>query len=231
MVYKNHFVASIMVGDKTLRENGKFVTIPFQSEYSILLKNQHSRRAIVNIVIDGQHITPDGLLVDKHSKIKLERFVESDRKFKFIKKTKDISKHLGDNVADGEIVIKYSFENNIPSPIRSPDPYFYNPYRINPYRINYDITRDSVIFTATNTVSDSLNNVVLESGITVEGSKSNQVLKTVPSFDVENEEYEIIFHLIGGELLTTKTKKICSSCGKKIKSNFEYCPHDGTYLR
>lgn len=32
------------------------------------------------------------------------------------------------------------------------------------------------------------------------------------------------------EVSTVKSKKICSSCGKKFKSSYNYCPYDGTYL-
>ena len=33
------------------------------------------------------------------------------------------------------------------------------------------------------------------------------------------------------EVITTKSKKLCSSCGKKFKGNFNFCPFDGTYLQ
>lgn len=31
-------------------------------------------------------------------------------------------------------------------------------------------------------------------------------------------------------VVTTKSKKICTSCGKKYKSSYKYCPYDGTFL-
>ena len=56
MVYQDKFVVSVKVNGKVLREHDKdHVYLPFGSEYSILLKNLESRKALVTINIDGKN--------------------------------------------------------------------------------------------------------------------------------------------------------------------------------
>jgi hypothetical protein len=75
-------------------------------------------------------------------------------------------------------------------------------------------------------------------GITVEGSATGQSFKRGHIGSLEHKRHIMIFQLKGlTEVeqvevpVTVKTKKQCPSCGKKWKSSFEYCPHDGTFLR
>ena len=118
MVYKKNFIAVVKSQGKILREvTENTVHIPFGSEYSILLKNLDTRRALVSISIDGKSIG-NSLIIEANSNFELERFIEnnySGNKFRFIQKTKEISDHRGDRVDDGIIRIEYSFEK--PAPI------------------------------------------------------------------------------------------------------------------
>ncbi len=75
-------------------------------------------------------------------------------------------------------------------------------------------------------------------GITVEGKATNQAFKKGYIGTLEDKSYTMIFQLKGltseeqlDEPITIETKKQCTSCGKKFKSSFEYCPFDGTFLR
>jgi len=258
MVYKRQFAAAIKVDGNTLRENGKRVKLPFQSEYSIFLKNQNIVRAMINIEIDGNHITPNGLVLDGGKSANLERFIENHRKFKFIERTSAIATHLGENVADSTVVIKYSFEkrkNAVDTVfIKGHDVHHYYPnHNPNPYHRPYDIwycadpdsgmkggsilgnsasIGGNVNYNATvadmsiATASCDTNDV----GITVQGSESSQEFDKCSSFEVESEEYIIEFELVGGKGVSTKSKRVCPSCGKAVKSKHQYCPKDGTYL-
>jgi hypothetical protein len=73
-------------------------------------------------------------------------------------------------------------------------------------------------------------------GITVKGSpaKASEKLKEAGLCLSVEEATVFIFKLQGSDELepieTTKTKKKCSSCGKKFKNKYNYCPFDGTYL-
>lgn len=234
MVYKQKLIAAIKVNNKTLKENGDIVEIPFKSEYSIYLKNLETRKCKIEIIIDGSNV--GNYILDPLSKIDLERFNDSDRKFKFIAKTKDIEEFRGNEPEDGLIEIKYSFEKqytnnyNIPSIWKQSNPY----EKCNPFSSSnrdlfaYDSMTISGSLTSVES-SCSINNI---DGITVEGSKSDQKFINVPDI-ITDECYTIIFKLIGSDkqIITKKSKKQCSSCGKKWKAKYEYCPNDGTYLK
>ena len=243
MVYKKQFVAAIKVAGKTLHEDGSQVKLPFKSEYSIYLKNQRNVNVMINIEIDGQHITPNGLVLAANSTSNLERFIESNRKFLFIERTSDIEAHRGAFSGDSKVVIKYSFEKPRADTFKLDQHiHHYYPQRVYwtqpqpqpqyPNTIIYskDVSVDNTSLISTSNLHNSTGNIQCDVGITVEGSESNQTFDKVSSFDVEDTEYEIVFDLVGSEVVTTKTKKVCPSCGKKVKAKVKYCPDDGTYL-
>ena len=95
MMYKNKLVAVIKSKGKVLREFGEIVNLQFQSEYSIFLKNLSSKRAVINITVDGDIVTGDGLVLDARSEVELERFIDSAHKFKFIERSDKIENHRG----------------------------------------------------------------------------------------------------------------------------------------
>ena len=56
MVYKNSFIVVVKCNGKIMREKDGAVTLPFGSEYSILLKNKNSRTAVASVEIDGEDV-------------------------------------------------------------------------------------------------------------------------------------------------------------------------------
>ncbi len=118
MVYKENFVVVVKVNGKILREHDDgVVTLPFGSEYSLLLKNLNSRRAVVKISVDGQDVlSGSSLIVQPNSEYPLEGFMDGFRvkgKFLFIQKTKEIQDHRGDRIDDGAIRVEYWFEKEV----------------------------------------------------------------------------------------------------------------------
>lgn len=119
---------------------------------------------------------------------------------------------------------------------------------------NRDLNSENIFFSSNGNISNTLNtsytsddNVKIRSlrstisndpGITVEGSATHQSFSTGFIGKLESNKYTMIFQLKGltsneqiDEPITVSSKKQCLSCGKKFKSTFEYCPHDGTFLR
>ena len=114
-MYNQKFAAAIKVNGKVLREFKDQVYVPFASEYSILLKNLNTKRAIVNVYIDGENQTPSGLVIDAGRECTLERSLKNGsltegNKFKFIERTGNIEKHRGIGVEDGIVRIEFEFE-------------------------------------------------------------------------------------------------------------------------
>ena len=116
MMYNQKLVASIKVKGKILREFKDTVYIPFASEYSILLKNLNTVRAIVNVFIDGENAVPGGLVIDPGRSVDLERWIKNGNltegnRFKFIERTAAIEEGpRGFKEEDGLIRVEYQFE-------------------------------------------------------------------------------------------------------------------------
>lgn len=113
-MYNSGLVAVVKVNGRILRESRDEVYLPFNSEYSILLKNLESRKCLVKITIDSQDVLDgNSLIVDPNTESELKGFMNGNKaknKFKFIQKTKEISEHRGDKIDDGMIRIEYWFE-------------------------------------------------------------------------------------------------------------------------
>lgn len=123
-MYNQKLVASIKVKGKILREFKDTVYIPFASEYSILLKNLNTVRAVVNVFVDGENAVPGGLVIDPGRSVDLERWIKNGNlsegnKFKFIERTGAIEDGpRGIKLEDGLIRVEYQFEQ--PRPVLQP---------------------------------------------------------------------------------------------------------------
>lgn len=121
MVYKEDFITVIKNKGKILREHGGVVKLPFGSEYELLMKNKNSVRALVSIEVDGKD-TLDGnsLIISPNDEFSLKGFMKGmsvTNRFKFIKKTKQISDYRGDRIDDGIVRVEFQFEKNQVQPV------------------------------------------------------------------------------------------------------------------
>ncbi len=232
MVYNNRIIAVIKNGGKILREDKNTVYIPFNSEYSIMLKNLNVVDAKLNIEIDGIDIlNGSSIYLKANSDTEIHGFVENNtikNKFKFIEKTEKISDHRGDKIDDGIIRITYQFYRENYS--------WTYPY----YKPVYYETYPPIYFT-----SGAIYGCVSDSGLTVKGSEFNQNTDLTQQqcytySSITYDEADVIIIKLSGykpnqsELVSTpiyvKTKIKCTTCGHASKSNIKYCPECGTYL-
>lgn len=132
MMYSNKLVASLKANGKILREFKDTVYIPFGSEYSFLLKNLHTTRAVVNIFIDGENVVPGGLVLDPNREVDLERYIKNGNltegnRFKFIERTAAIEDGpRGIKLEDGLIRIEFQYEQ--PRPVFNINDNFFKEY-------------------------------------------------------------------------------------------------------
>lgn len=254
-MYDNKFIAVIKCNNKILREKKDTVLLPFDSEYSILLKNLELRRVSVKIYIDGQDVlNKHSLNLEPNSELNLERFIKDTDKgnrFKFIQKSKEISDYRGDRIDDGLVRIEYQFAlpvENIYNHYTNNNQYKYtinylkdnyNTNNVNIRSFNYsNLSSIDVSNSSKNSFDYSSNSMPIDEGITVAGSISSQKFETVSSYPLEDRHYLIILRLKGYNKLdkeiikpiTVKDKLICSSCGLASKSEATYCSRCGTYL-
>jgi hypothetical protein len=117
MMYSQKFVAVIKVNGSILRETSNAVTLPFGSEYSVLLKNLNSVRSLVKVSVDGQDATEGTwLIIPGNGSLELERFIRNgnfDRgnRFKFIERTQSVEDHRGIGAEDGLVRVEYKLEH------------------------------------------------------------------------------------------------------------------------
>ena len=120
MTYQDKFVAEVKVSGRILRVKDGAVYLPFGSEYTLYLKNLNSRRASVNVSIDGEDVLDNhSLILDPNSSTELQGFLRGNvarNRFRFINKTKQIADHRGDKVDDGLIRIEFAYEKPQPEP-------------------------------------------------------------------------------------------------------------------
>lgn len=115
-MYQSKLVASLKANGKILREFKDTVYIPFGSEYSFLIKNLNTTRALVNIFIDGEDVIEGGLVLNAGQEVDLERYVKNGNlsagnRFKFIERTSAIEDGpRGVKLEDGLVRIEFQFE-------------------------------------------------------------------------------------------------------------------------
>ncbi len=243
MMYESKMAAAIKVKGKVLREFKDTVYVPFGSEYSILLKNLHTTRAVVNVFIDGDDMVPGGIVLNAGQEVDLERSVKNGNlnegnKFKFIERTGSVERHRGVKLEDGLVRIEFQFEQ----PAR--------PISWNTSQISGGIypqggilrgfdspqygTTCSVNSLTASATSATINSFVNDVGITVPGSKSEQKFSTTYVGALESTKHSMIFKILGGEevkqAVTVKHKPKCQTCGKHNKATAKFCTECGTAL-
>lgn len=121
MMYQDKLVVAIKSNGKILREATDLVTLPFGSEFSVLVKNLNSRRAKFTLHIDGTDVL-DGteIIVNANSEVEMKRFIrngnmDEGNAFKFIERTQAIEDGpRGIKVDDGVIRVQFWFEKEVP---------------------------------------------------------------------------------------------------------------------
>ena len=260
MMYKDRFIAVIKYNNKVLREIDDVVKLPFDSEYSILLKNLESKKAVVSISIDGEDVLDgNSIIVEPDSNLELKGFMKHmslTNRFKFIRKTKEISDYRGDRLDDGIVRVEFRFERkkveecrkiycNIICSVCHSHPCICNS-TLWTYTDGYDSTfycnsktfkgSDNMIYTSSFSVDNCLPSD--DEGLTVKGSEINQGFVYGSTDDLEESSSIIILRLKGTKsggkkvkkALTVKSKVRCSTCGRKSKSGVKFCSNCGTFL-
>jgi hypothetical protein len=252
MMYNQKLVASIKANSKVLREFKDTVYIPFASEYSILLKNLNTVRAVVNVFIDGENVVPGGLVIDPGRTVDLERWIKNGNlsegnKFKFIERTTAIEDGpRGIKMEDGLVRVEYQFE--IPRPVINwnSTPYYGSTLTrgisasgstgdwASPMGATYSSNASLNSMNVTASAASFQN----ETGITVPGSKSTQSFQTTTVGALDPTVHNIVLKLVGDlgdnkpvtKPVTVQHKPKCVTCGKQNKAHAKFCVECGTAL-
>jgi len=235
-MYSNKLAVAIKASGKVLREFEDQVYLPFQSEYSIFIKNKNSVRASVKIEIDGVDATQGvSLVVDPNDEIELERFIKNGNldqgnRFKFIERTTAIERHRGAKIEDGLVRVEFQFEKQQMITVTNGNPlwvYPFQPYQppITPWpgvtgpwcgtgNPNSLMSRgvcgnsaDSQSF-VNSASAGAYSSCSNEVGITAPGSISDQEFNSVSNFPLESQKHVIILRLLGEHQGRTVSKTV-----------------------
>ena len=238
MMYNNNFVVVVKHRGKVLRESTSgVVRLPFGSDYSVLLKNKDSRKAVADVEIDGEDVAT-GVIVPGNTSIELKgalNGLQVRKHFRFIRKTKEISNYRGDRPDDGLVRVEYRFEK-------------YEPVKVRPLKKKSSdwIYKDSIFessFTSGGSVYDStpVSNCYFSQsdGLTVPGADTRQDFEYGHTKPLEYQSHVIVLQLRGltkkrkriKKPITVKTRFRCPTCGRRSKSSIKFCGNCGTNLR
>jgi len=248
MTYKEKFVAVIKNRGKILRDNNGTVRVPFGSEYTIYMKNLNSRKAVVDVSVDGKDVL-DGnqIVLDAGHTLDLKGFMKGMRvknKFRFINKTKEIANYRGDRIDDGIVRVRFRFEKRQDSPVWNsitPRPPFDGSPRYYFNQPDWSYTDDStsggsssneVLYTASmsNFSSSTLSSrskamkrsstPKSDEGITVNGAPTNQQFYNAHVGELETSSEVIVLRLKGR---TSRGKKVVRPVTTKTKITCPTC--------
>jgi hypothetical protein len=246
MMYSNNFVVVVKHRGKVLREseNG-IVRLPFGSDYTILLKNKDSRKAVADVEIDGEQVAA-GVIVPGNKSVELKgalNGLEVRNHFRFIEKTREISNHRGDRADDGLVRVEYRFEKY------TSEPQYTITFSDSPCKRKGPGAFDNDTCYWTHSVYDTAGlpgtvkcsyscDSINTAGITVKGAETKQDFVYGYVKPLEKQSHVIVLQLKGvvrkkrvKRAVTVKTRIQCSTCGRKSRSHVKFCNNCGTYLR
>jgi hypothetical protein len=249
MTHHNDFILALKYQGKVLRESNGKVFLPFNSEYSLLLKNNRSYRAMAQVFIDGMDVS-DGreFVIDPHSNMEIERFLldgnfDKGNKFKFVKSDhKDV---VDPSSSDNGIVKVIFWEEQSVSKVEYVPyyPYYPSQYQYYTYpQFHYPPLYDTHTTIRSNSMSNSVGGGGTESssfthsstsvcthygeetGATIEGDESSQHFNTVWTMD-KNYSTETVLQL---QIVPTQKpvtvqgtrRSHCPKCNYKIKNSW-----------
>ena len=234
MMHRNNFVLAVKHNGKVLRESNGAIFLPFDSEYSLLLKNLwHNSKATAKVEIDGMNITNgQEFIIPPSSNIEIERFLldgnlHTGKKFKFVHSS---NPNVSDpsNKENGKIQITFWCEFHPNYYMESSTTWYTQQVK--------DRTQDSIPqpywnTCSTNTYSTITSNMINcyanEQGATIEGNQSFQQFNSVSNFEKDPATETIITLTLkptSQAITVDMTKRIyCPNCGVQNKWSNNYC--------
>ena len=243
MVYNQKFVVVVKVNGSILRENSGEIFIPFGSEYSIMLKNLNSVKAVAKMYVDGSDVLGGyEVIVPPNSVVELEGFSKNNKvtnKFKFIEKTQQITEYRGNKIDDGLVRVSFKFEELMPISTWYYPATYGNGQDVIGYR-DFDCTNlKGPVYGASYDTSSFLASATCNNteGITVKGSSSSQQFSLGSVGKLEDKEHVIVLKLKGfiknkkiKNAVVVNTKITCDTCGKNNRTSNKFCFNCGTAL-
>jgi hypothetical protein len=246
MMHSNNFVVCVLHNGKPVEESvGGVVALPFGTEYSIRLRNKHSRRAVAKVWIDEENVSEGGIVVYPNAYQDLECHVNNKRKFKFVSaespEAVDAGKNNKSDDSNGIIRVEWRLEVEPPKP---PEKIYY-PVPVNPWwpptypylklldgggGASYGCNTNTGQPCGFTSEDSTISRRSLAEGCTVEGNLSGQTFDLI-HLNLEKTITEIRIVLRGYVSSAYKSEtKFCSSCGAPRTKKAKFCVNCGNAL-
>jgi hypothetical protein len=193
-------------------------------EFQIELFNPEYYSIMAKIKIQGEFISNSGIIIRPGQRIYLERYLDSNNKFKFV--TYNIentthTQHIIDN--NGKIEVFFYKKDNLRLTYTSTSADLLS------YK-NFDNSVNLLSFD--NSISSSVNNSILT------GSIENGVASSQQFEEVYENFSSLVYHKVIMKIIPKENKPVeytsirnyCSNCGAKLKHNYRYCPTCGSKI-
>jgi hypothetical protein len=208
-------------------------------EFELELFNPHKETVMVKISFNGAPISTSGICLRPGERVYLERYLDTDKKFKFETYEIDGSDAAKQAIElNGLVEIKtfpkrQEFTNPWGTTLTWNTPNYHSGeyyYRNMPSSISNKTEDYRSFFTCSFTDSNSTKSI-METGMVSEGEKSNQSFSyTTEKFTAfPSEVYK--FRIVPESqkpVFSSEIRKYCTSCGTRVKSpSWQFCPSCG----
>ncbi len=232
-MYQQGFIVSIRndQGEVLRESNGHEVFLPFDTDYSIRLKNNHNSRAVAEIFVDGTKILGEHrIIIEPYSHTDVERFcidgnLGNGKKLRFVR----LSDGRVQDPTSGEngiVRVKFWLEKEKPV-LRILSTNDYEPYAGSINRCETKKCAPNVSYSFCSSTQEYGRQITNETkGATVEGSFSGQSFQEDYVGEIESYATEITLYLRASKSSVTVKDtrfKYCSRCGSKAKSSANFC--------
>jgi hypothetical protein len=209
-------------------------------EFEIELFNPKQNSVLARISINGIQISSSGIVLRPGQRVFLERFLDSDKKFKFSTYEIENSKEAKEAIEKNGIIKVEFFDEYVPSYTYYNSNYLANlPFGGTTSNNTFTINSLTGTITTTNSTAGSVdlssatfNSTVnsVETGRIEGGSKSDQEFTyTTGNFNFYHSqivEYKIL-PVSQKPVEISEIRNYCSECGVRNKSNWKFCPSCG----
>lgn len=255
-MYGGNFVLTILRNGFPQKEIGCQVSLPFDTEYKIRLKNKNKRQALAKVFVDGSLVSGLGdFILAPNSMLDLERFLDKSltegNKFKFVSVDHP---EVNDPTSsqNGIIKVEFRLEKQRPTIVYSGNvkldkgpkidwTYFHEVKGVT-HSHNNDTRKAMSLDHGTdgtwgvNYCSAPCNYTM--DGATIGGDISNQQFVYGSHFETESVSTVLTLRLISSPDLNRKetrveaghNKKYCHVCGSKVKRAHKFCHSCGSKL-
>ena len=250
--------ADISIRRNRLPKKGNNIYLNDGAEFEIELTNNTTSRFLTKLKLNGQYISNTGIILRPGEHIYLERYLDSNNKFKFetykIPKTKSTEKAIVNN---GLVEIEFYQEVVKRACWYYPTYTYTSSPTISPNWVTYDsgtLTGTTTNLTAFHTTTsgniafDDLNirgddktigigtipkpKKEKETGRIEQGSHSNQEFEEGTGSFNNYVDHTITYHLFPlsekKNITVDELKSYCTGCGRKHKRGWKFCPSCGT---